>query len=349
MSFKNITPEEYDRLINNKNRIFDLTFKTPEVLNKYRNDKNIYDEIKYKEKQNKKIDNYNKILEDNFNKHLPKKNYNKNEKTLLNVLENLEDTVKQSNDSNDINIVKNVFKHLSKKKDYINYVDLKKLDNKNKFNKYKFDNDEDIIKSFKTIFKENDIEYKPYSKSEFHKIEYLLDKLEYDDRIDKDLFNYFKTNLSEQKKLTHKIPINKIISNQDGNGLFKTNKVKINTDLLNKNILSIRYLTGKKLTNKLLKDDYKISKNMTNAIKFNKDIHKLSKNEKNVYYELQKYLNKGQDINILIGSYLAGNNSKDLFNKINKILHDKYKNKLITQKEYTNLLSKINNVYNIWK
>ena len=110
-----------------------------------------------------------------------------------------------------------------------------------------------------------------------------MDKLEYDDRIDKDLFNYFKTNLSEPKKLTHKIPINKIISNQDGNGLFKTNKVKINTDLLNKNILSIRYLTGKKLTNKLLKDDYKISKNMVNAIKFNKDIHKLSKNEKNVY------------------------------------------------------------------
>ena len=54
MSFRNITPEEYDRLIKNKNRIFDLTFKTPEVLNKYRNDKNIYDEIRYIEKQNKK-------------------------------------------------------------------------------------------------------------------------------------------------------------------------------------------------------------------------------------------------------------------------------------------------------
>ena len=100
MSFRNITPEEYDRLIKNKNRIFDLTFKTPERINKYRNDKNIYDEIKYKEKQNKKIDNYNKILEDNFNKHLPKKNYNKNEKILLNALENLENIVKQSNDSN---------------------------------------------------------------------------------------------------------------------------------------------------------------------------------------------------------------------------------------------------------
>ena len=200
MSFKNITPEEYDRLINNKNRIFDLTFKTPEVLNKYRNDKNIYDEIKYIEKQNKNINNYYKILEDNYNKHLPKKNYNKNEKILLNALENLEDIVKQSNDSNDIDIVKNVFKHLSKKKDYINYADLKKLDKENKFNKYKFDNDEDIIQSFKTIFKENDIEYKPYSKSKFHKIEYLLDKLEYDDGIDKDLFKYFNDNLSEQKK-----------------------------------------------------------------------------------------------------------------------------------------------------
>ena len=240
----------------------------------------------------------------------------------------MEDTVKQSNDSNDIDIVKNVFKHLSKKKDYINYADLKKLDNENKFNKYKFDNDEDIIKSFETIFKENDIEYKPYSISEFHKIEYLLDKLKYDDRIDKNLYIYFYNTLRDKKKLTHKIPIKNIL-NQDGNGLFKTNKVKINTDLLNKNILSIRYLTGKKLTNKLLKDDYKISKNMVNAIKFNKDIHKLSKNEKNVYYELQKYLNKDQDINILIGSYLAGNNSKDLFNKINKILYDKYKNNSI--------------------
>ena len=80
---------------------------------------------------------------------------------------------------------------------------------------------------------------------------------------------------------------------------------------------------------------------MVNAIKFNKDIHKLSKN---VYYEILKYLNKDQDIDLIIGSYLAGNNSKALFNKINKILYDIYKNNLITQKEYTNLLSKINKV-----
>ena len=81
---------------------------------------------------------------------------------------------------------------------------------------------------------------------------------------------------------------------------------------------------------------------MVNAIKFNKNVHKLSKNEKNVYYELQKYLNKDQDLNVLIGSYLAGNNSKGLSNEINKILYDKYKNNLIDQREYTNLLSKVN-------
>ena len=40
--------------------------------------------------------------------------------------------------------------------------------------------------------------------------------------------------------------------------------------------------------------------------------------KKNIYYEIQKYLNKDQDINVLIGSYLSGNDSKDLFNKINK-------------------------------
>ena len=56
--------------------------------------------------------------------------------------------------------------------------------------------------------------------------------------------------------------------------------------------------------------------------------------KKNIYYEIQKFLNKDQDINVLIGSYLAGNNSKELFNKINKILYNKYKNNLITQNEY---------------
>ena len=114
---------------------------------------------------------------------------------------------------------------------------------------------------------------------------------------------------------------------------------------LDKGILRVRYANNRKLTNNLLKDDYKISKRMINAIKFNKDIHKLSANEKNIYYELQKLLNKEQDINILIGSYISGNNSKSLYNKINKMVYNKLKKNLISKKEYTSLLNKINKSY----
>ena len=42
MSFKNISLEEYRKLLKNKKRMFDMTFPTPESLNKYRdNDENI--------------------------------------------------------------------------------------------------------------------------------------------------------------------------------------------------------------------------------------------------------------------------------------------------------------------
>ena len=81
---------------------------------------------------------------------------------------------------------------------------------------------------------------------------------------------------------------------------------------------------------------------MLNAIKFNKDIHKLSLNAKNIYYELQTFLNKEQDINVLISSYISGNHSKSLHNKINKMLYNKLKNNLINEREYTSLLNKIN-------
>ena len=81
---------------------------------------------------------------------------------------------------------------------------------------------------------------------------------------------------------------------------------------------------------------------MKKATKYNKDIHRLSKNEMRIYHELQKFLNKEQDINILIASYLSGNNSKKLYNKISLMLYNKLKNNIISKKEYTKLISKIN-------
>ena len=59
---------------------------------------------------------------------------------------------------------------------------------------------------------------------------------------------------------------------------------------------------------------------------------------------LQKFLNKEQDINVLIGSYLSGNNSKKLYNKISSMLYYKLKNNLINKKEYTKLINKINKI-----
>ena len=183
-------------------------------------------------------------------------------------------------------------------------------------------------------------------------MKYLLDKLYNNDSVPKELYNHFNNSLTNLKFKNKKIPVN---YNDDGQMLLSdkivkqtgqssnNNNIKINNKDLDKGVLRIRYSNDRKLTNNLLKNDYKITKRMVDAIKFNKDIHKLSPNEKNIYYELQKFLNKEQDINVLIGSYISGNHSKSLYDKINKMLYNKLKNNLINKREYTSLLNKINN------
>ena len=305
--FKQISVKEYDELIKNKNKMYNITphFTTVELLNKYRdNDDNINKNIEIDEKINKQ------------NKNLVKE------------------------------IDKNLNKYLIEKPDISKYKD-----------QYTFKDNNDILNSFIKIFDDYDLSYKPRSKTTEVSSQYLLNKLEKSKKIPKELFQYFDNNLRNKKKLNVKfklhypdniplIPDNDDDDDDDnsitpieGQGL---NNIKIDENALNKNILKIRYLNGRKLNNKLLKHDYKITKNMKEAIKFNKNIHKLSQNEKNIYYKLEKYINKDKSLDILIGSYLSGNNNKKLFNRINKILYDKYKNNLITQKEYTNMLKQIN-------
>ena len=115
------------------------------------------------------------------------------------------------------------------------------------------------------------------------------------DNVPTNLYNHFHTSLSENNKLYHKIPTYHEEEEQTGSSV---NNIIINDKDLNNGILRIRYLNNRKLTNNLLKHDYKISKNMVNAIKFNKNLHKLSKNEMKIYHELQKFLNREQDINV---------------------------------------------------
>ena len=203
---------------------------------------------------------------------------------------------------------------------------------------YKFIKDEDIIDSFQKVFQDYNVVYKPHKNSKNIYVKYLLDKLYNSDSVPKELYNHFNNSLTNLKFKNKKVPVN---YNDDGKMIMKGGG-NIQIKDLDKGILRVRYSNNIKLTSKLLKDDYKISKRMVDAIKFNKDIHKLSPNEKNIYYELQKFLNKQQDINVLIGSYLSGNHSKPLYNKINKMLYNKLKNNLISKKEYTSLLNKIN-------
>ena len=93
------------------------------------------------------------------------------------------------------------------------------------------------------------------------------------ENVPTNLYNHFHTSLSENNKLYHKIPTYQG-EHQIGSSV---NNIMINDKDLNNGILRVRYLNNRKLTINLLKRDYKISKNMVNAIKYNKDIHKLSK------------------------------------------------------------------------
>ena len=315
MSFETISLDDYKKLVDNEKKIFDLTenFTSPEILNKYRHtDENVDKKIKQKEITKEKYDNLDKIINKSIDKLTtkPKKdfsaNYDYDDDSSISVLD------KTEYDYNDI---------------------MSKIYEQN----YRFGNDDEILNSFSKIFKEYDMEYNPRPNTRYYKVRYLLNKIK--GNVPVDLYNHFHTTLSENNKAYHIIPIEK--NEQTGSSI---NNIIINDKDLNKGILRIRYLNNRKLTNNLLKHDYKISKNMVNAVKFNKDLHKLSKNEMKIYHELQKFLHKEQDINVLIGSYLSGNNSKKLYNKISSILYNKLKNGMINKKEYTKLISKINKI-----
>ena len=319
MSFKTTNLEEYKRLLKNKKKMFDMTFPTPESINKYRDDDQINQKILHDEeinKQNKNLSEmFDKNLDKNLNKYFTEKNKLPSDVDMLNIGDNSTDLI-EVDKHEDKNLLKDVFE-----------IE----------NKYKFIKDEDIIDSFQKVFKDYNVIYKPHKKSKNIYVKYLLDKLYNSESVPKEIFNHFDNSLSNLKKKNKKIPVN---YNDDEMILKGGGNIKIKD--LDKGILRVRYSNNRKLTNKLLKDDYKISKRMVNAIKFNKDIHKLSDKEKDIYYELQKFLNKEQDINVLIGSYLSGNHSKSLYNKINKMLYNKLKNNLISKKEYSSLLNKIN-------
>ena len=279
-----------------------------------------------------KEDNYIEKLTDKLSEKI-----NKNNSDIININNNDKESV--------INFVKNIYikyKNASLYKprnDDIEEVSLESIMNSIKNNKEIGKSDrENIYNIYKTSddLKNVTIDYNEY-KNAMEDIEKFRNA-----DIKKDVRTKSKSLPSSSKKsLIPKLKddLSKtIIQNITGEGY---NKIKIDQDLLKKNILKVRYISNnRKVHNDLLKNDYKISDNMKNAILKNKNINKLSKNEYDVYNALQKFKNNDK-LQLLISSYLAGNRSKDLYNKINEMLYNNYKNNKISKNEYQNIINKL--------
>ena len=327
-TFKEISVEDYKKLLDNKQHTFAKTFKNIELLQNFENRKFKNDNIDDIIDEEQKIENENKYIEKLTDKLSEK--INKNNDELL--------TIYNSDKKSVLNFVKNIYKRYKKaslykpRNDNIEEIPLESIMNsiKNNQNIGKSDR-EHIYNTYKT---NNDLKDVTIAYNEYKNVLEDIEKFRNNDiktrskslPSKKSLIPALKENISKT-----------IIKKITGDGY---NKIKIDQDLLKKNILKVRYISNnRKVHNDLLKNDYQISDNMKNAILKNININKLTKNEYDVYNALQKY--KNNELQLLISSYLAGNKSKDLYNKINEMLYNNYKNNKITKKEYQNIINKI--------
>ena len=332
-TFKEISVEDYKKLLDNRQHTYAKTFKNIELLQKFEDRKLKNDDINDIIYDEHKLEKEDKYIEKLTNKLSEKINKNNNE--LLNIHNNDKESV--------INFVKNVYikyKNASLYKprnENIKEVSLESIMNSIKNNKEIGRSDrEHIYNIYRTSddLKNVTIDYNEYKNA--------MEDIEKFRNIDitKSVKSKSKS-LPSKKSLipTLKDNISKTIMEKiTGQGY---NKIKIDQDLLKKNILKVRYISNnRKIHNHLLKNDYQISDNMKNAILKNKNINKLSKNEYDVYNALQKYRNNDK-LQLLISSYLAGNKSKDLYNKINEMLYNNYKNNKISKEEYQNIINKL--------
>ena len=325
-TFKEISVEDYKKLLNNKQHTYAKTFKDIELLQKFEN-KNYIDDIIDEEQ---KVENENKYIEKLTDKLSEK--INKNNGELLNIHNNDKESV--------INFIKNVYikyknASLYKPRNETKEVYLESIMNSIKNNKeIGLSDRQHIYNIYKTSddLKDITIDYNEY-KNAMEDIEKFRNKSvkskskSLPSSSKKSLIPKLKDNISKT-----------VVKSIFGDGY---NKIKIDQDLLKKNILKVRYISNnRKVHNDLLKNDYQISDNMKNAILKNKKINKLSKDEYAVYNALQKYKNNDK-LQLLISSYLSGNKSKDLYNKINEMLYNNYKDNKISKKEYQNIINKL--------
>ena len=346
MNYKEISADEYEKLLQNKKNIFNNTFKNTNKLveDKKQILKTDPDAIIKKQQKDDYIEKLSDLISQKSllqMKEISNKIDFKDFTDRIN-LKKVADKIKLKNDETSQPSYKNNYTHYIKNPNiladkiveiYDANPNAKVYTPTNKENDVKLQNVVNKINKDKNIGKQ----YKEFV-NEFRnitnntKIEYdyetykniVLDRINNEDSNDgcivKEIGKEFGKNLL--KKVT-------------GQGINEYKMIKIDKDALKKNILKIRYNNGRKLNNKYLHDDMFISNNIKNAIIKNTNVNKLSKNEYNVYTLLNKY--KNDNTNLLISSFLAGNNSTELYNTINKNLYNKLKNNQITKQNYNNI------------
>ena len=356
-TFKEIDIKEYKKLLDNMQHTYAKTFNNIELLHNFEenvNDKNIGTIIKDKEileKEDKYIDKLSdklseKISNSNINNniipHDDKKKYvflnthdyySKNPKDILNYIKKV--YIKSNIGYN------NIYRPRSKTVNVSLGNIIKKIENDDKISNELKD---DFIDAYNNIPNKTSIQFhnKYYREYVMEPVEKYYEEKDIDADDEKSII--VPVSDKEDKSLKDELKNNAIktvVNTLTGQGL-NFDKIKIDENLLKKNILKVRYInSNRKINNKFLKEDYKISNNMKNSILKNTGLNKLTKNEYDVYNTLQKYRKNNDNLQLLLSSYLAGNKSKDLYNKINELLYKNYKNNIINKKQYQNIMDKL--------
>ena len=358
-TFKEIDINEYKKLLDNMQHTYAKTFNNIELLHNFEenvNNKNIETIIKDQETLEKE-DKYIEKLSDKLSEKISNSNNNNNiipyDDKKKYVFLNTHDYYSK-NPKDILNYIKKIYikSNIGYDKIYkprpktINVSlgnIIKKIENDNNISNELKD---DFIDAYNNIPNKTSIQFhnKYYREYVMEPVEkYYIEK-----NIDADDENSIIIPISdkeEDKSLKDELKNNAIktvVDTLTGKGL-NFDRIKIDENLLKKNILKVRYInSNRKINNKFLKEDYKISNNMKNSILKNTGLNKLTKNEYDVYNILQKYRNKnGANLQLLMSSYLAGNKNKDLYNKINELLYKNYKNNIINKKQYKNIINKI--------
>ena len=349
-TFKEIDINEYKKLLDNMQHTYAKTFNNIELLHNFEenvNNKNIETIIKDQETLEKE-DKYIEKLSDKLSEKISNSNINNN------II---------PHDDNKKYIFLNTHDYYSKNpKDILNYIKkiyiksnigyekiykprpktvnvslgniIKKIENDNNISNELKD---DFIDAYNNIPNKTSIQFhnKYYREYVMEPVEKYYEEKDIDADDEKSIIVPV-SDKEEDKSLKDELKNNAIktvVKTLTGEGL-NFDKIKIDENLLKKNILKVRYInSNRKINNKFLKEDYKISNNMKNSILKNTGLNKLTKNEYDVYNILQKYRNKnGGNLQLLMSSYLAGNKSKNLYNKINELLYKNYKNNIINKK-----------------